>query len=428
MANYSNAKFAIGRLKQANKDTENTTEMVRLPFLYGNGAGFDVLPEADTYQDVVDPIFESSKTQILGATVRGGVEVPADADFLALMLGTMLGSINTSNPEGTVYEHVIEPTASSTPNFHTILYSDGTCDQRIVGAVPTQIAFGADFQNKRMNASVGFTAIRTEDNDGTLAKTVTVANSTDIWTGTSHTFVDGQAVQLTNAGGALPTGSSTATTYYVEVINANTFYLHTNWNGAINHLTSTRLLVSSDGTGTHTATKLISSYPNQSDINPFHFVNTGALLTLNIDGAGAVDYTDAWAGFAYSLQDGISAEQRAGSNTFRVIERVDRVQQLNLILDYSNATLKDIIRNYQQRSTPNEFEIIMQLQGKLIGVSTTYHFSMKAQFYSANLVAHDYTKSPEIGKQTLGFSINHSTGDNKSVTWTIQNDVDGYLT
>jgi hypothetical protein len=426
MANYSNAKFAINLKKQPDKDTADVTQLVRYPFLYGPGAGFDVNPEADTYQDVVDPIFESSKTQILGATVQGGVEVPADASFIGLILGTMLGSINTTNPTAGVYQHVIEPISSATPNFHTVIYSDGTCDQRVIGAVPTQIAFGADYQNKRMNASVGFTGIRAEDNDGINAGTVTVANATDIWTRATHGYLDGEAVILSNAGGALPTGAAAATVYYVEVLSASTFYLHTTWNGAVNHLTSDRLNVTTDGTGTQTATKQLVSYPTQNAINPFHLITTGALLTMNIDGAGVVDYTDKFAGFAYSLQDGIAAEQRAGSNTFRAIERVDRVQQLNLVLDYPDATLKDIMRNYQRISNPNTFDIVLQLQGKLIGV-TTHYFTMNVRFYNCNLVSHDYAKTPEIGKQTLGFSVNHDTGQNKSVTWTIKNDVASYL-
>jgi len=424
---YSNAKFAICRQKQTDKDTQNTAEMIRLPFLYGPGAGFDVSPDADTYGDVVDPNFESSKTQILGAVVQGGIEVPADADFLALMIGTMLGSITTSNPTTGVYQHVIEPTSSSTPNFHTILYSDGTCDNRIVGAVPTQVGFGADFRNKRMNASVGFTAIRMEDNDGTNAKTVTVVNATDIWTATGHGFTDGEAVKLSNSGGALPAGSSASAVYYVEVIDANTFYLHTSYTGAINKLTSDLLNVTDGGTGTQTATKVIVSYPTQSDINPFHFVTTGALLTINTNGGGAVDYTTSWAGFAYSLQDSISAEQRAGSNTLRVIERVDRRQSLSLVLDYANTTFKDLVRDYQKKSDPDEFEIILKLQGKLIG-ATTHYFTMQAQFYNCNLIAHDYAHTPEIAKQTLAFSVNHDVSAGKSVTWTIKNDIDGYLT
>lgn len=427
MGNYSNAKFAIGKTVQSSKDVQNVADLVRYPFLYGNGAGFVVSPEADNYGDVVDPILESSKVQILGATVQGGVEVPADASFIGLILASMLGTCNTTNPTSGVYQHVITPTSASTPNFHTLLYSDGTCDNRIVGAVPTSFAIGADFQNKRMNAQVGFTAIRMEDNDGTNTGTVTVANATDIWTRSTHGFTDGEAVQLTNSGGGLPAGTTTGTVYYVEVIDSGTFYLHTSYNGAISKSTADRVNATTDGTGTHTITKVIVSYPTQNAIKPFHFSNVGALLTLNKNAAGAVDLTSSFAGFAYTLQDVVSAEQRAGSNTFRAIERVDRQQALSLVLDYTDATFKDIIRDYQKKTAPDQYEIILKLQGSIIG-ATTYNFSMQLQFYNCNLIAHDYTKNPEIGKQSLSFAINHDTSQNKSVTATVINDVATYLT
>lgn len=426
MANYSNAKFAINLKAQSTKDIQDVSQLVRYPFLYGNGAGFVVTPDADNFGDVVDPILESSKVQILGATVQGGIEVPADASFIGFILGSMLSNVVTTNPTSGVYQHVITPTSAATPNFHTILYSDGTCDNRIVGAVPTSMALGADFQNKRMNAQVGFTGIRMEDNDGTNAGTVTVANATDIWTRSTHGFVDGEAVKLSNSGGALPTGSSASAVYYVEVLSSSTFYLHTTYNGAISKSTGDRLDVSSDGTGTQTVTKLIVSYPSQNAIRPFHFINTGALLTLNKNAGGAVDYTNSWAGFAYTLQDVVAAEQRAGSNTFRAIERVDRQQALTLVMDYSDTTFKDIIRDYQKNTNPDQYEIILKLQGAIIG-ATTYNYSMQFQFYNCNLIGHDYTHNPEIGKQSLSFSINHDLSAAKSVTATIINDVSSYL-
>ncbi len=424
--NFSNAKFAINRKAQSTKDIADVSQLVRYPFLYGNNSGFIVSPEADNYGDVVDPILESSKTQILGAVVQGGVEVPADASFIGLILGSMLGTVNTSNPTAGVYSHAITPTSSADPNFHTCLYSDGTCDNRIVGAVPTSLALGADFQNKRMNAQVGFTAIRMEDNDGTASGTATVVAATDIWTVTGHAFTDGDAVQVTNSGGGLPAGVSALTTYYVEVIDANTLYLHTTYNGAISHTTADVLNATTAGTGTHTVARYIVAYPSQNALNPFHFINTGALLTLNKNAAGAVDYTTQWAGFAYTLQDVVAAEQRAGSNTFRQIQRVDRTQSLSLVFDYTDTTFKDIIRDYQKKTSPDQYEIILKLQGKLIG-ATTYNYSMQFQFYNCNLINHDYTKNPEIGKQSLAFSVNHDLTAGKSITATVVNDVATYL-
>jgi hypothetical protein len=427
MANFSNAKFAINRKAQSTKDIQKVDDLVRFPFLYGNGAGFSINPDADTFGDVVDPVLENSKTQILGATVSGSITVPADADFLALILSAMLGTVNTTNPTAGVYQHVITPSNAATPNFLTALYSDGTCDNRIIGAVPSQIGFGADFQNRRINASVGFAGIRMEDNDGANAGTVTVANATDIWTRTTHGYVDGEAVMLSNSGGALPTGSNNTAVYYVEVLSANTFYLHTTYYGAISDSTADRLNVTTDGTGTHTATKVITSYPAQSALSAFHFTNPSASLAFNIDGAGSVDLTDVWAGFSYSLQDVVAAEQRAGSNTIRAIERVDRQQQLAIMLDYSNATYKDIVRDYQKRTNPPVFDIQMTLKGAIIG-ATTYNYAMTAHFYNCNLLDHDYVRSQEIGKQTLPFQVNYDTVATKSVDWTIVNGTTSYLT
>lgn len=81
--------------------------------------------------------------------------------------------------------------------------------------------------------------------------TVTIA-SPGVFTRTAHGFVSGEAVYLTTTG-ALPTGLSQNTVYYVNVINANTFNLSTNRTnvGAIHINTS----------GTQSGTHTISRSP-----------------------------------------------------------------------------------------------------------------------------------------------------------------------
>lgn len=86
---------------------------------------------------------------------------------------------------------------------------------------------------------------------GHAAKTVTVANATEIWTATAHGFQSGHAVRLSNSGGALPSGSDSTTTYYVGVIDANTFYLYDTAANAIAGGATGRLALDGDGTGTH---------------------------------------------------------------------------------------------------------------------------------------------------------------------------------
>lgn len=88
---------------------------------------------------------------------------------------------------------------------------------------------------------------------GQAGQTVTVANATDIWTVSGgHGFTTGEAVRLTNAGGALPANASATTTYYVSVIDATTFKLYTSRANAIAAGATGLLDVSGDGTGTQT--------------------------------------------------------------------------------------------------------------------------------------------------------------------------------
>lgn len=505
MGNFSNAKFAIGRVAQSNKDVPVVTEMVRFPIAYGGG--FEVMPEVDTYGDLVENQFESSLTSILSATVRGQIEMPANADALALLLSSVMGSVISTNigvgqtftavaatdvctatnhqlangqkvkvssdttlpaglSEGTVYyagsltastfklyttysaaingsgavditdtgtgthtmtpetyTHTITPASTSTPNFHTILFDDGTCDRRVVGAVPISLAFGCSIDVKRMNLAVDFTAIRREFNDATPTMTFTAATN-DICTVSSNTFSTGHAVRLTTTN-ALPGGLSTGTTYYVGAGTATTFKLYTTFEGACLGGTTDLVDISSTGTGTHTVTAYDVSYPSQEAINPFHFTNSGAELKITIAGTETA-YTTKWAAFDYSLTNAIAAEQRGGSNTYRVIEKVDRAQGLNLALDYSDSTFKDIVQGYQASTNPQKLKIELTLRGKLIGQSD--YFKIKGTFYNCYLGTHSYTTDPNIGKQMLALSVNHDEVAGKSCDWVITNDVDSYLT
>lgn len=83
------------------------------------------------------------------------------------------------------------------------------------------------------------------------AKTFTAANATEIFTAAANGFPLGLKTQVSNAGGALPTGLTAVTDYFVIPIDANTFYLATS---LANALAGTHLSITTDGTGTHTIT------------------------------------------------------------------------------------------------------------------------------------------------------------------------------
>jgi hypothetical protein len=79
----------------------------------------------------------------------------------------------------------------------------------------------------------------------------TAANATNIFTKATHGMKTGLKVQVSNSGGALPTGLSAATDYFVIYVSANTFKLASS---LVNANAGTAIDISDDGTGTHTVT------------------------------------------------------------------------------------------------------------------------------------------------------------------------------
>lgn len=71
---------------------------------------------------------------------------------------------------------------------------------------------------------------------------------------TGHGLATGDgAFQLTNTGGALPTGLATLTDYYVRVVDANELTLHPTYQDALDNTAA--VAFSTAGTGTHSMTQ-----------------------------------------------------------------------------------------------------------------------------------------------------------------------------
>ena len=78
------------------------------------------------------------------------------------------------------------------------------------------------------------------------------AAATDIITTAANTFVTGDGrFQVSNSGGALPTGLSASTDYWMEFISPTTFYLCTTKSNAVG---SSNVDLDDAGSGTHTIT------------------------------------------------------------------------------------------------------------------------------------------------------------------------------
>lgn len=97
------------------------------------------------------------------------------------------------------------------------------------------------------------------NNYSTSTVTITIATPAVI-TWTSHGLISGQRVQFTTTG-SLPTGISTSTTYWVTVIDSNTFNISTS---LANAQAATFVATSGSQSGTQTAT----NYGITLTINP----------------------------------------------------------------------------------------------------------------------------------------------------------------
>lgn len=107
---------------------------------------------------------------------------------------------------------------------------------------------------------IGTTTLSDTVVDGTLtvggqaltftAFTFTADNATETFTKTAHGLETGDGpIRVSNSGGALPSGLSAGTDYWVIKTGANTFKLATSFANAI---AGSNLLISTDGTGTQT--------------------------------------------------------------------------------------------------------------------------------------------------------------------------------
>ena len=105
----------------------------------------------------------------------------------------------------------------------------------------------------------------------------TADNTTNILTSSGHGLSTGQGpFILSNSGGALPAGLSAGVPYWVEVIDANTFYLHTSRKNVTD--AAARVEFTDDGTGTQ-------NYEFGADLDSMqdyllHPVSTHQLATL----------------------------------------------------------------------------------------------------------------------------------------------------
>ncbi len=119
----------------------------------------------------------------------------------------------------------------------------------------------------------------------------TADNTTEIFTKATHGLLTGDGpLQVSNGGGALPTGLAGSTDYWVIKIDADTFYLATT---RANALAGTHLSISTNGTGAQTIsdtaeTRRVVAHNLLTGDGPVQLATTGGLPS------GLTAATDYW--------------------------------------------------------------------------------------------------------------------------------------
>ncbi len=126
----------------------------------------------------------------------------------------------------------------------------------------------------------GFGALLNITVNAPVAGTFTAA-VTDILTKADHGYVTGLKVQVSNAGGALPTGLSAATDYFVVVLTSSTFKLATTLANAV-AATPVVVDITGAGTGTQTVTPVAVSatYKLQVSADDVNYVDLAAATAI----------------------------------------------------------------------------------------------------------------------------------------------------
>jgi len=131
---------------------------------------------------------------------------------------------------------------------------------------------------------------RAQTNTMAAFSTFTAANATEILTGSFINLMPYTRVRLTNSGGALPTGFSAGTDYYVIKLSDTTIKLASSYANAV---AGTNLTISDDGTGTHTLNTIYPRYTNGAGVNAFFYNNNAVAMGAGTPNLYLPDYSRA---------------------------------------------------------------------------------------------------------------------------------------
>ncbi len=231
-------------------------------------------------------IEDSIDSQVVGKFAEGEFTVALRDKSLGLLFYNIFGAVSSAvkGGEAVVYEHTYTVYQSNQHQSLCVHVKEANSGKDYALAMLDSMELSVELE-RHATAQFGFRA-KTGGLATLGAFTVTIANPAVV-TLTGHGLVTGDAVTLATTG-ALPTGLTAGTTYYVVYVTADTFSLATS---LANALAGTKIETTGTQSGTHTATlaSRYAAYVAENVFLPTHASVKFATNQAGLDAASAIN-------------------------------------------------------------------------------------------------------------------------------------------
>ncbi len=255
---------------------------------------------------------------VVGTFAEGDLAGPIRDKSFALVLYSLFGTLASAVVETTAYEHTLTVQDGCQHQSLTLYKGDSNSasDHALAMVSGCEITMKTNEMNM-FKANIRSKA-RASMTLGTF--TVTIA-APGLVTLSAHRLATGDAVVPTTTG-ALPTGLTAGTTYYVIVNDANSFWLATT---LANALAATKITTTGSQSGTHTMT-LSNHYMAavvENTFLPQHTTFKLASLQSGLDGASAFNVRSLKLNINQDVEDDRSLGSTAPSDIINRLFTVD---------------------------------------------------------------------------------------------------------
>lgn len=359
-------------------------------------------------------IADSRNSHVVGTYLEGDLGGPVRDQSIALLLYSLMGTLASAvvGGESVVYEHTINLADSNQHQSLTIHKKDPQGGYDHPNAVVNSLEMLLETDKMFM-----FTAgMRSKARATAVIGTFTVTIATPgVGTLVAHTLATGDAVTLSTTG-ALPTGLTAGTTYFIIRVDADTIRFATT---LANALAATAITTSGSQSGVHTLSLSYRYivYPTENTFLPQHASLKIASAFAGLDGASATNIRSA----KLTMEGNVQDDRSLGS-----------VIQTDIINTQFSAELEvQIVMSANTYVTAllagTSYALRLDVTNTDVVLGTASNPRVRFDLYKA--ILQDAPPAYALGDlviQTLRFKIHYSETDSKMLVAYVRNLEDAY--